>query len=76
MVGKNYRVQNIQLSKISLAGRCRQSVNVGLIGVPLMQHSSDRPDVGARETDAASIRSPKLFPPRALRFDETSPALL
>src|SRR5262245_1577209 len=29
VVGKNYRVQNIQLSKISLAGLCRQSVNVG-----------------------------------------------
>ena len=29
VVGKNYRVQNIQLSKIRLAGLCRQSVNVG-----------------------------------------------
>ena len=29
VVGKNYRVQNIQLSKIRLAGLRRQSVNVG-----------------------------------------------
>jgi hypothetical protein len=39
VVGKNYRVQNIQLSKISLAGLCRQSVNVGSVGSPLAQRS-------------------------------------
>ncbi len=35
VVGKNYRLQNIQLSKIRLAGLCRQSVNVGSVGSPL-----------------------------------------
>jgi hypothetical protein len=32
VVGKNYRLQNIQLSKISLPGMSRQSVYVGSVG--------------------------------------------
>ena len=60
VVGKNYRVQNIQLSKISLAGLCRQSVNVGLVGSPLCAALSTSPtSVCARLKSL--IRSPKLF---------------
>src|SRR5688572_12149518 len=61
VVGKNYRVQNIQLSKIRLAGLCRQSVNVGLVGSPHLHAcrtvarsakagALNFPDVGVRET--------------------------
>ena len=60
VVGKNYRVQNIQLSKIRLAGLCRQSVNVGSIGSPLYAALSTSPtSVCARLKSL--IRSPKLF---------------
>ena len=51
VVGKNYRVQNIQLSKISLAGLCRQSVYVGCARCATEAAlNKASPDVGVRET--------------------------
>jgi hypothetical protein len=35
VVGKNYRLQNIQLSKIRLAGTAGNLVYVGSVGAPL-----------------------------------------
>ena len=58
VVGKNYRVQNIQLSKIRLAGLCRQSVNVGWVwratGAALNKPS---PDVGGRAREYGKLFS-------------------
>ena len=74
VVGKNYRVQNIQLSKIRLAGLCRQSVNVGSVGSPLCAALATSPtSVGARLKSLT--RSPKLFSKNslcALRFGAIS----
>jgi len=51
VVGKNYRVQNIQLSKIRLAGLCRQSVYVGCAWCATEAAlNKASPDVGVRET--------------------------
>jgi len=51
VVGKNYRVQNIQLSKIRLAGLCRQSVYVGCVWrATEAALNKPSPDVDARET--------------------------
>jgi hypothetical protein len=51
VVGKNYRVQNIQLSKIRLAELCRQSVYVGCVWrATEAALNKPSPDVDARET--------------------------
>jgi hypothetical protein len=62
VVGKNYRLQNIQLSKISMPGTSRQSVYVGLpTGALLSQRSTAGADAGGRETQEPHSRTETLF---------------
>ena len=73
VVGKNYRLQNIQLSKISLASTAGKLVYVGSVGAPLAprlalsrvdragrQRSQPLP-TSVREGLVALAHSPKLF---------------
>jgi len=61
VVGKNYRVQNIQLSKIRLAGLCRQSGNVGHRRSATCAALKRSVPTSVQETPEGVITSPKLF---------------
>ena len=61
VVGKNYRVQNIQLSKIRLAGLCRQSVNVGHRRSATCAALERSVPTSVQETPEGIVTSPKLF---------------
>ena len=63
VVGKNYRLQNIQLSKISLPGTSRQSVYVGCsIGARRSSRALRRSrPTSVRERPRGLTHSPKLF---------------
>ena len=78
VVGKNYRVQNIQLSKISAWELSAPNLlTSGGSGAPPKQRSTKpSPDVGVRETHQPHSLTETFFRLRALRFGETSPALL
>ena len=64
VVGKNYRLQNIQLSKISLAGTAGQSVYVG--HPPERRYAALKRSVptSVQEKLESLITSPKLFKER------------
>jgi hypothetical protein len=61
VVGKNYRVQNIQLSKIRLAGLCRQSVNVGHLSERHSRSAKRSVPTSVQERPEGPITPPKLF---------------
>jgi hypothetical protein len=61
VVGKNYRVQNIQLSKIASCQLSRQSVYVGVpVGAALGRSKRPEP-TSVREGPIGLITSPKIF---------------
>jgi hypothetical protein len=61
VVGKNYRVQNIQLSKIRLAGLCRQSGNVGHLSERHLRSAKRSVPTSVQERPEGVITTPKLF---------------
>jgi hypothetical protein len=71
VVGKNYRLQNIQLSKIGLASTAGKLVYVGSVGAPLarlralargVKGSAQQPaPTSARARLESLTRAPKLF---------------
>ena len=67
VVGKNYRVQNIQLSKIRLAGLCRQSVNVGHLSERHSRSAKRSVPTSVQERLESLITPPKLFKEPSLR---------
>jgi hypothetical protein len=71
VVGKNYRVQNIQLSKIRLAGLCRQSGNVGHRRSATCAALNDRCRRRCRRGPKASSPHRNFFRLRPSGFGET-----
>jgi hypothetical protein len=61
VVGKNYRLQNIQLSKISLGGNAPESVNVGCgSDSPKLVRATTIDDLSRRRRALENLSPPKL----------------